>query len=125
MKIFWKGMSGMGITLEEVEALKARTNLNYREAIEVLEEAGGDFLEAMALLEEKGITASSDNEKAIWQTLLDKSRRIKIRIKGPKGGVFRIPLPLCVAAVAAFPRLAVWGGLGLILARCLLEIESK
>jgi len=125
-KIKGKGMSGMGITLEEVEFLKAKAKLNYREVIEVLEEAGGDLLEAMALLEEKGIKFTSDDEdESIWQKLWKRSKSIKIKVNGPEGTVCRIPLPLGVAAVAAFPRLAVWGGLGLILARCFLEIESR
>ncbi len=116
----------MGINLEEVEFLKARAKLNYREVVEVLEEAGGDLLEAMALLEEKGIKFTSDDEdESICQKLWKRSKSIKIKVNGPEGTVCRIPLPLGVAAVAAFPRLAVWGGLGLILARCFLEIESR
>ena len=119
-------MSGMGITMEEVEFLKARSKLNYREAVKVLEDAGGDLLEAMALLEERGMVLNRESdESSIWQKIWDRSKSIKIKVKGPKGTVFRIPLPLGVAALAAFPRLAVWGGIGLILANCILEIESK
>lgn len=116
----------MGITLEEVEILKAGSKLNYREAVKILEEAGGDLLEAIALLEERGVLFNPESkEKPFWHRLWNKGKSIKVKVNGPKGTMFRIPLLLGLIAVAAFPRMAVWGGIGLILTRCFLEIESK
>lgn len=80
----------------------------------------------MTLLEEKDMSyTSKGEEKLLWQLLWNKGKSIKIKINGPKGTVCRIPLPLGLVAVVAFPRLAMWGGLGLILTRCFLEFESK
>lgn len=118
----------MGITMDEVEILKAGSKLNYRDAVKILEEAGGDLLEAIALLEERGVLfnpESKEKPKPFWRRLWNKGKSIKVKVNGPKGTVCRIPLLLGLIAVAAFPRLAVWGGLGLILTRCFLEIESK
>ena len=44
----------MQITQEQVERLRARTGLSYERARALLEQAGGDLLEALILLERQG-----------------------------------------------------------------------
>ena len=46
--------------LEKVEKLRERANVTYEEAAAALEEAGGDLLDALVLLEKQGKTASPD-----------------------------------------------------------------
>ncbi|MBQ2691519.1 MAG: DUF4342 domain-containing protein [Clostridia bacterium] len=47
--------------LEKVEKLRAKANITYEEAKAVLEEAGGDLLDAMILLEKRGKIPSPEN----------------------------------------------------------------
>ena len=42
----------MEIPLESIEALRSRVNMTYRQARDLLEEAGGDLVEALIYLEE-------------------------------------------------------------------------
>ena len=49
----------MQITQEQVERLRARTGLSYERARALLEQAGGDLLEALILLERQGGTGQA------------------------------------------------------------------
>lgn len=46
----------MAVTLEQVEQLRARTDLSYEEARDVLTQCGGSLLDALILLERRGRT---------------------------------------------------------------------
>jgi hypothetical protein len=115
----------MQITLEQVEILKEKAGLGYKEALELLEKTGGDLLKALALLEEDGkiAFAADDHEEKLWRKAFKKGREMKIKINRPGGTLFRVPLVLGVIGAVAFPRLASWSMLALLLARCSLEIE--
>ena len=43
----------MGITLEQIDILRKRANVNYKEAKEALEKFDGNIVEALAYLEEQ------------------------------------------------------------------------
>ena len=45
------------VTLEQVEKLRERANVSFEEARDALEQAGGDLLDALILLERQGKTA--------------------------------------------------------------------
>ena len=47
----------MAITLEQVEKLREKANVSYEEAKTALEQADGDILEALVILEREGKTA--------------------------------------------------------------------
>lgn len=115
----------MQITLEQVEILKEKANLGYKEALELLEKTGGDLLKALALLEQEGkISFSQDApEEKLWQKIMKKGREMKIKVNRPGGTLFRVPLVLGLIGVVAFPRLASWSMLALLLTKCSLEIE--
>ncbi|HAA33792.1 MAG TPA: hypothetical protein DCD97_00600 [Firmicutes bacterium] len=115
----------MQITLEQVEILKEKAGLGYKDALELLEKTEGDLLKALALLEEEGkisLTAG-DHEDKLWRRILKKSGEMKIKVNRPGGTLFRVPLALGVIGTVAFPRLASWSMLALLLTRCSLEIE--
>ena len=42
----------MDITLEKIDEIRERTGLNYKEAKDLLEEAEGDVVQALIILEE-------------------------------------------------------------------------
>ena len=122
----------MQITLEQVETLREKANLSYKEALELLEKTEGDLLKALALLEQEGritfsqgASAQGTPEKSLWQKVLKKSSKAKIRINRPGGTLFSVPLALGLVGVVAFPRLASWSMLALLLTRCSLEIDFQ
>lgn len=115
----------MQITLEQVEFLKEKVGLSYEEAMTVMEEADGDLLQALHLLERKGKLAFTPIEEKgkVWHSLWKKGKSGKINVTRTGGTLFRVPLVLGIAGVAAFPRLASWSMLCLLLTRCSLEID--
>ena len=53
-------MTRMAVTLEQVEQLRARANLTYEEARDLLEQCGGSLLDALILLERQGRTVQPE-----------------------------------------------------------------
>ncbi|MGI6308297.1 MAG: DUF4342 domain-containing protein [Dethiobacteria bacterium] len=117
----------MPATLEQVEMLSGKAGLSYKKAAELLEKTGGDLLQALVILEEEGriIFTSRRKRGRIWSRILKKSKEIKIKVNRPGGTLFRVPLVLGIFGTAAFPRLASLSMLGLLLARCSLEVEWR
>ena len=58
----------MDITLEQVERLREKANISYEEAKAVLEEAGGNLLDALILLEQRGKIHSGAGKSAHYST---------------------------------------------------------
>ena len=58
----------MEITLELVDRLRKRADVSYEEARAVLEEAEGDLLEALILLEQRGKIRSDGGQSAHYST---------------------------------------------------------
>lgn len=58
----------MDVTLELVEQLRKRANVSYEEARAVLEETGGDLLEALILLEQRGKVRPDGGQSARYST---------------------------------------------------------
>ena len=44
----------MAVTLEQVEKLREKSGLSYEQARQLLEQTGGDLLEALIILERQG-----------------------------------------------------------------------
>ena len=61
----------------------------------------------------------------LWQKILKKSGKAQIKVNRGRGTLLRIPLILGVFGTAAFPRLASFSALALLLARCSLEVEWR
>jgi hypothetical protein len=112
-------------TMEQVEFLKEKVGLSYEDAMIILEESDGDLLQALYSLEGRGklsFTPTEEKEK-VWQKVWKKGKSAKINVKRTGGTLFRVPLVVGIAGVTAFPRLASWSMLGLLLTRCSLEID--
>jgi len=123
--------------LEKIDVLRERLGLNYREAKELLERAGGDVVEALALgediLEEKQVSSSL----FAWAGgLVNRIRQIihrgnvtKIKVKKEGKTVAEIPATvgaLGVLGILASSELAVLAGLSTVAAlfhNYTLEIE--
>ena len=58
----------MAVTLEQVEKLREKADVSYEEAKAALEEAGGDLLDALILLERRGRTRPEAGRGASFTT---------------------------------------------------------
>lgn len=61
----------------------------------------------------------------LWEKILKRSGEIQIKVDRRQGTLLRIPLILGIFGTAVFPRLVSLGTLGLLLARCTLEMERR
>ncbi len=119
----------MKITLEDIDELRRRSGISYGRAKQVMDQAGGDLLEALVFLEE--------TKERPWQMLSDRGKgllklarrlagglhqsRLKVEVKG--NTVMELPASLGTAGMMLFPKLAVLGLVGVMLARGGLKID--
>lgn len=100
----------MEITLEQIDLLRKRANVGYKEAKEALENCGGNIVEALAYLEEENklkperdcCSHSSIFKKA--KNIVGKLNRISFTISRDKKTIVDIPLTITlVLAIFALP----------------------
>ncbi|MGI5876704.1 MAG: hypothetical protein ACOX6X_07870 [Dethiobacteria bacterium] len=114
----------MAITLDQVETLREKTGLTYTEAVEVLEKTGKDLIKALIFLEKEDKMPRFRKKNGVfWRKLFLEAINAKIRVNSRRGTIFRIPLPLGLTGAALFPRVAAWGTIALLLARCSMQLE--
>lgn len=106
------------ITIEQIDTVKMRANVGYKEAKEVLEKFDGDVVQAILYLEEKNkikseikIANTSYFKKA--KSLVSKLNKITVEIYNKEKTVLRIPMSLAIVfSIIGLPAVIV----GLIIA---------
>lgn len=99
----------MEITLEQIDLLRKRANVGYKEAKEALEKCGGNIIEALARLEEdnklkpeKDCCDSSFYQKT--KNIIGKLNRISLTISRDGKTILNIPLTIAlILAIFALP----------------------
>jgi hypothetical protein len=92
----------MEITLEQIDLLRKRANVSYKEAKEALEKCGGNIVEALAYLEEENKIRPENKfygDSSFVQkikTLISKSNKINFTISRNNSIILNIPLTLAV-----------------------------
>jgi len=123
--------------LEKIEVLRERLGVSYREAKEALDDSGGDLVQALISLEEKGQRRWSDKllDKGgevvdQFKTYIKKGNRTKVKLKRGERTIAEFPATAgvigIVAALASTP-LAIAAGIGAAAAvanKVHLEIEK-
>ena len=108
----------MKITLEQIDFLRERANVSYREAKEALEETGGDIVEALVMLErqnkvsgKKQQSGKSNGEIGLWDSIKNffrKMNRIRFVLKNEKSVLINFPLTVAlILAIVATPFVVV------------------
>jgi hypothetical protein len=108
----------MKITLEQIDFLRERANVSYREAKEALEETDGDMVEALVMLEKQNKVSEkkkSAEKKASgsgfgdnMKNFFKKMNRIRFIIKNERGILLNFPLTIAVIlAIFATPFVIV------------------
>ena len=134
--------------LEKIDTIRERMDISYKEAREALEQAGGDLVEALVLLEsrfeeepgrlkalkEKGwtrkIQGKSEEVLGRLKTVMEKGTATKIRLKQGDRTLLEIPASIGMLGVAGMlmsTELAVLGAIGTVTAlfsKCTLEVEG-
>ncbi len=91
--------------LEKIDILRARLGVSYKEAKAVLDEAGGDVVRALILLEERGrglcgrVEEEAKEVLGRLKTLMQKGRQYKIKVKKDGETVAELPAALGVLGI--------------------------
>ena len=136
--------------LEKIDLIRDRMDVSYKEAREVLENAGGDLVEALVLLESqfdeepgrlkdlkelkerwtRKIQGKSEEVVSRLKEIMDKGTATRIRLKQGDRTLLEIPAGVGVLGAAGIlmsTELAVLGAIGTVAAlfnRCTLEVEG-
>ncbi|MCR3921603.1 MAG: DUF4342 domain-containing protein [Firmicutes bacterium] len=127
----------MDITLQKIDLVRDRTGLNYTEARELLEEASGDVVEALVIMEgEEGDldvemnmemdemkSMVSDNVMGPMKRVFHKGSRTRIRVKNDDGTLIEFPATLGIAGALLAPRATALSAMGLLMAQYTLEVD--
>ncbi len=127
----------MNSDLEKIDILRARLGVGYKEAREALEEAGGDVVQALVDLEEKGrnigerFQARGQEMVGQFKGLLHKGQNYRIKLKKGDETVFEVPASvgaLGLIGALASSEIAILGALGTVTAmahKYTLEFERR
>lgn len=123
--------------LEKIDILRARLGVGYKEAKDALEEAGGDVVQALINLEEKGrnmgerFQARGQEMVEQLKGLLHKGQNYRIKLKKGDDTVFEVPASvgaLGLLGALASSEIAILGALGTVTAmanKYTLEFEHR
>ncbi|GMB00834.1 DUF4342 domain-containing protein [Pelosinus sp. IPA-1] len=117
------------ITLENIDILRERTGISYKEAKEALERNQGNLLEALIELDDKKNTKWTDSFSVNSSDVIDKVKELlhegnvnKISIKSEGRTVVEIPVALGAIGAVVLPQIAALGVLVAMFKRCSIEV---
>lgn len=120
-------------TLEQIDIVRERAGVSYKEAKEVLIECNDDVVDAIIRLEEQKSTGRSwiEHAQVRGSELVDYIKRLVQegnvrRIRVLQNDKVLIEFPITAGALGALivPQLAAVGVIAALLARCTIEIEK-
>jgi len=121
----------MEISLEKIDLIRERTGLGYAEAKEALEEAAGDVIDALVMLEEELEDGMEELGEAMEQgvfapvkKVISQGNRTRIRVSNHDGTLLEIPATLGIAGALIAPRATALGVMALLMAHYSLEVTA-
>ncbi len=121
----------MDISLEKIELVRDRTGLSYADARELLEESGGDVIEALVSLEEEGVNGEggkgllSRDIISPVKKVFRQSNRTRIKVSNRDGTLLEIPITVGLAGALLAPRMTALGTMALLMAQYSLESHQS
>lgn len=115
--------------LEKIDILRERGRLSYQEARALLNETGGDLIEALVRLEQRGrftrekIYAKGNELVEKVKDLIRQGNVTKIRVKTKDDVILDIPVTAGAAVAVFAPYLALLGAIAALATQCSIEIE--
>jgi hypothetical protein len=124
-------MRKMDDILQKIDSIRERTGASYKEAKEVLEQADGDILEAIIIMEEKKNKDTwTEQFNVAGSEVVEKLKEIVRtgnvnRIKVKKGEYMILDIPITAGAVGAvfMPYITAIGAAVAFVSKCTIEIE--
>lgn len=122
----------MDITLEQIDIIRERTGLSYKEANEALKEHDGDVIETLIHLEsiQKGakwtenLSAASGEVLERLKVLLKQGNVTKVRVKKDNNTILDIPVTAGAIGTLLAPQLAAVGAVVAVISKTTVEIEK-
>ncbi|EEG76019.1 DUF4342 domain-containing protein [Dethiobacter alkaliphilus] len=136
----------MDITLQKIDLIRERTGLNYAEARELLEEAKGDVVDALVILDEENEgmefdmdmdmdvnmdmdghemkSMVSENVVGPVKRVFQKGNRTRIRVSNADGTLLQIPATLGIAGALLAPRATALSAMALLMGHYTLEVDA-
>lgn len=120
----------MQINIEDIDRLRRRAGVSYRRAKEILEQAGGNLLEALIYLEEnpenlfEGFSERGRDLAGRTCRLFSHLHRTKVKVRVKDKTLLELPVTVGAAGTLLFPRVAALGLVGMMLSRGSLEFEG-
>jgi gas vesicle protein len=118
--------------LKKIDEIVNRTYVSYETAKQALEDADGDILEAVILIENKNKSFSSSDAKMKGEQILEEIKKVlkkgnatKITIKKNNETIVNIPITAGVVGVMLAPFLATAGVTAALLTQCSVEILQE
>lgn len=118
--------------LKKIDEIVNRTYVSYEIAKQALEDADGDILEAVILIENKNKSFSSSDAKMKGEQILEEIKKVlkkgnatKITIKKNNETIVNIPITAGVVGVMLAPFLATAGVTAALLTQCSVEILQE
>ncbi|TWH48824.1 DUF4342 domain-containing protein [Sporomusa sp. KB1] len=124
----------MDITLENIDLIRERTGISYREAKEALERNDGNVIDTLIELEDKSNSSTKWTEEfSVRSTeVIDKVKELiregnvnKIRVKHEGRVLADIPVALGAIGAVVLPQLAAVGVLVAVFKRCTIEVVRE
>lgn len=121
----------MDITLENIDLVRERTGVSYREAKESLVRNDGNVIDTLIELEDKSKSSTKWTEEFSVRSaeVMDKVKELiregnvnKIRIKHEGRILAEIPVALGAIGAVVLPQLAAVGVLVAVFKRCTIEV---
>lgn len=125
-----KGVFGVEIPLEVIEALRRKANLTYRQARDILQQTGGDLLEALVHIEENSgnkIDEFSERGKVLYQHAKNVAGRLhqtRVKINVKDKTLVELPVTVSALGAALFPKLAALGMIGLLFSSGSIQVNG-
>lgn len=134
----------MDTTLHKIDLIRERTGLNYAEARELLEEAKGDVVDALVILDEEndGMELDmdmdmnmdmdtegmkhmvSENVMGPVKRVFQKGTRARIRVSNEEGTLLQIPATLGIAGALLAPRATALSAMALLMGHYTLDVDA-
>ncbi|MBE3574110.1 MAG: DUF4342 domain-containing protein [Firmicutes bacterium] len=118
------------VLLEKIDILRERAEISYEDARRLLQETGGDVVEALVRVEKA--QASSPTEKIFTRggELIDRVKELihqgnvrKIRVRTGNDVLLEIPITAGAVAAVMAPTLAIVGTVAALATNCSIEVD--
>jgi hypothetical protein len=117
----------MALTLQKLDAVRARTGATYAECWRALRASGGNAVEAIVRLEDEaagsGWTGASVDVGARVRHLAGEVARVRLAVRRDARTVIEVPALAGAIGAVLFPRVVAAGVAAALVARCSLVVE--